>query len=134
MHGLTVDGRPWNDAYVDFGTLSNGAALAYHLTSNPDPTWAATDRSAPPSDPLGAEPALVSAGPASGLILSPGGSGTASFTVENVTARPLTADWTARPPDGVTLSASAGTLTVDSRRQRGWISPIGPKPSCGASM
>jgi len=112
VHGLTVDGRPWNHAYVDFGALSSGATLAYDVTSDPDPAWAATARSAPPSDPLGARPVLVSAGPASGLILSPGGSGTASFTVENVTAAPLSADWTASPPDGVTVSASAGTLTV----------------------
>jgi predicted alpha-1,2-mannosidase len=112
VHGLTVDGRPWNDAYVDFGALSHGATLSYNLSSNPDPEWAAAARSAPPTDRLGAKPALVSAGPASGLILSPGGSGTASFTVENLTSRPLTADWTASPPAGVTLSASAGTLTV----------------------
>jgi predicted alpha-1,2-mannosidase len=112
VHGLTVDGRTWNRAYVEFGALSGGATLIYHLTSDPDPAWAVTARSAPPTDPLGAEPALVSAGPANGLILFPGHSGTASFTVENVTARRLTAHWTATPPDGVRLSARAGTLTV----------------------
>jgi predicted alpha-1,2-mannosidase len=112
VHGLAVDGKPWNDAYVDFGALSHGATLDYSLASAPDPEWAAAARSAPPSDPLGAEPALVSAGPASGLILAPGASGAASFTVENLTARPMTADWTASPPSGVTLSASAGTLAV----------------------
>jgi predicted alpha-1,2-mannosidase len=111
VRGLTVDGRPWNHAYVDFGALS-GATLSYDLTSDPDRAWAATARSAPPSDPLGAKSALVSAGPASGLILIPRHSGTASFTVENVTARRLTAHWTAAPPHGVTLSARAGTLTV----------------------
>jgi predicted alpha-1,2-mannosidase len=112
VHGLTVDGQPWNDAYVFFGALSHGATLSYDLASSPDPDWAATARSAPPSDPLGAEPVLVSAGPANGLILSPGASGAASFTVENLTGSPMTADWTASPPAGVTLSASAGTLTV----------------------
>ena len=112
VHGLTVDGRPWNDAYVDFGPLSRGGTLSYRLASSADPRWAATARSAPPSDPLGTERALASAGPASGLILAPGTSGAASFTVENVTARPMTAHWSASPPSGVTLSASAGTLAV----------------------
>jgi predicted alpha-1,2-mannosidase len=112
VHGLTVDGKPWNDAYVDFGALSHGATLDYDLAGNPDPQWATTGRSEPPSDPLGAKPALISAGPASGLILSPGGSGAGSLTVENLTAHPMTADWTASAPAGVTLSASAGTLTV----------------------
>jgi hypothetical protein len=112
VQGLSVDGKPWNDAYVDFGALRNGATLTYDLGSNPDPEWAAAARSVPPSDPLGAEPVLVSAGPASGLILSPGASAAASFTVENLTERPMTADWTASPPAGVTLSASAGALTV----------------------
>jgi predicted alpha-1,2-mannosidase len=112
VRGLAVDGRSWNHAYVDFGALSGGVTLTYHLARDPDRAWAASARSAPPSDPLGAAPALVSAGPASGLILSPRHSGTASFTVENVTARPLTARWTAARPPGVRLSASAGTLAV----------------------
>jgi predicted alpha-1,2-mannosidase len=112
VQGLTVDGKPWNDSYVDFGTLSHGATLSYDLASTPDTEWAAAASSAPPSDPLGAKQALVSAGPASGLILAPGASGTGSFTVENLTSRPLTADWTASPPSGVTLSADSGTLTV----------------------
>jgi predicted alpha-1,2-mannosidase len=112
VRGLIVDGRHWSRAYVEFGALGSGTTLTYHLASDPDPAWAASARSAPPSDPLGAAPVLVSAGPASGLILSPGHSGTASFTVENVTARPLTAHWTATRPNGVRLSARSGTLTV----------------------
>jgi predicted alpha-1,2-mannosidase len=112
VDGLTVDGKPWNDSYVDFGALSHGATLSYDLASQPDPQWAATARSAPPSDPLGGKPALVSAGPPSGLILAPSASGTGTFTVENLTPEPLTADWTASPPSGVTLSASSGTLAV----------------------
>jgi len=112
VHGLTVDGQPWNDAYLNFGALSRGATLDYDLASTPDPQWAASARSAPPSDPLGAKQVLTSAGPPSGLILAPGASGTASFTVENLTARPMRAAWTASTPSGVTLSTSSGTLTV----------------------
>jgi len=112
VHALTVDGKPWNDAYVDLGSLSHGATLAYVLDSSPDVAWATTARSAPPSDTLGIDPLLVSAGPASGLVLSPGASAAASFTVENTTTHPETVDWTASPPSGVTLGTSAGTLTA----------------------
>jgi hypothetical protein len=112
VQALTVDGRPWRDAYVDFAALRDGAALSYQLGSTPDPDWAAAARSAPPSDPVGGKPALVSAGPPSGLILPPGGSGPASFTVENLTTHPMAAAWTASPPDGVTLSSRSGTLDI----------------------
>jgi predicted alpha-1,2-mannosidase len=112
VQALTVDGRPWNDAYVEFTALKHGATLAYDLASTPDQEWGASRRSAPPSDPLGGKPALISAGPPSGLILSPGESGSASFTVENLTTHPMTADWTASPPSGVALSSTSGTLVV----------------------
>jgi predicted alpha-1,2-mannosidase len=112
VHGLTVDGRPWDDSYVDFAALSGGATLSYDLASTPDPEWATTARSAPPSDPLAGKQTLTSAGPASGLILSPGATGTASFTVENLTGQQLTTDWTASPPAGVTVSTTSGSLTV----------------------
>jgi predicted alpha-1,2-mannosidase len=112
VQALTVNGRPWNKAYVDLAALRGGATLSYDLASSPDVEWASTARSAPPSDPLGASPVLVSAGPASGLILAPGASAAASFTVENTTTRPMTVNWTASPPAGVTLSASSGTLAV----------------------
>jgi predicted alpha-1,2-mannosidase len=112
IHGLTLNGRPWNNAYLDFGALSHGATLGYDLASTPDTEWGTSARSVPPSDPLGGKRALTSAGPASGLILAPGASGTASFTVQNLTARPMAADWTASPPSGVTLSSRSGTLAV----------------------
>jgi putative alpha-1,2-mannosidase len=51
VHGLTVDGKPRNDSYIDFGALSHGATLSYDLASTPDPQWAAPARSAPPSAP-----------------------------------------------------------------------------------
>ena len=114
MYGVTVDGHSRNDAYVDFDALRNGGVVSYELASTPDQEWGAAASSAPSSDPLGGKQALVSAGPPSGLILSPGASGAASFTVENLTARPMTANWTASPPSsgGVTLSSRSGTLSV----------------------
>jgi predicted alpha-1,2-mannosidase len=112
VHALSVNGRPWNRAYVDYASLSRGATLDYDLATTPDTTWAAAPDAAPPSDNLGGQPALTSAGPASGLILAPGASGAASFTVANLTGHPMTVDWTASPADGLTVSQPAGSLTV----------------------
>ncbi|MBO0801616.1 MAG: GH92 family glycosyl hydrolase [Nocardiopsaceae bacterium] len=112
VHGLSLDGHPWNAPWVDFGALSHGATLSYRLGSRPDAGWGSSIRSAPPSDLLGGKAALTSAGPASGLILAPGSSGTGSVTVENLTSRPVTAAWSASPPSGVTLGATSGKLAV----------------------
>jgi hypothetical protein len=67
---------------------------------------------------------LTPAGPASGLILAPGPSGSASFEVAKLTGRPLTVQWSASvrgrtspaggsvQASGLTVSPAAGSLTV----------------------
>jgi predicted alpha-1,2-mannosidase len=109
VQGVTVNGRPSGNAYV---TLRGLRTIDYDLGATADTEWGAS----PPSDPLGAKSVLTGATPASGLILSPGASGTATFTVENLGSRPLTAHWTATPPSGITLSSSAGSITVAPSR------------------
>jgi predicted alpha-1,2-mannosidase len=124
VHGLTVDGRPWNQAYVDFANLARGGELDYDLAATPDTAWASGAAAAPPSDPTGERQVLTSAGPASGLILAPGASGGASFEVANLTGRDITVNWTASvgagtspaggpvPASGVTVSPASGSLSV----------------------
>jgi predicted alpha-1,2-mannosidase len=124
VQGLTVDGRPWDRAYVDFARLARGGTLDYDLAATPDPAWASGPGAAPPSDPTGERHVLTSAGPASGLILAPGASGQASYEVANFTGRRLTVHWTASagagtspsggsvPASGLTVSPNSGTLTV----------------------
>jgi predicted alpha-1,2-mannosidase len=124
VQGLTVDGRPWNRAYLDYADLARGATLDYDLSASPDPSWAGVPGAAPPSDPTGERQVLTSAGPAAGLILAPGASGNASFEVENLTGHSVTAHWTASvgagtspggqsvPASGVTVSPASGSLVV----------------------
>ena len=57
VHGLTVNGEPWDKAYVDYGSLAKGATLDYDLATTPDTSWAAGPDAAPPSDPTGEQPA-----------------------------------------------------------------------------
>ena len=75
MRGLTVNGRAWNKAYLDYSDLARGANLDFDLSASPDPSWASGARPRPRPDPTGARQVLTCAGPASGLILAPGTSG-----------------------------------------------------------
>jgi hypothetical protein len=124
VQAMTLNGRPWNKAYVDYADLVSGAALGFDLSATPDPAWASGGGAAPPSDPTGARQVLTSAGPASGLILAPGASGGASFEVANLTGHAITARWTASvgagvspsggsvAASGVTVSPASGSLLV----------------------
>jgi predicted alpha-1,2-mannosidase len=124
VQGLTVNGRPWGKAYLNYSDLARGANLDFDLSASPDPSWASGAAAAPPSDPTGARQVLTSAGPADGLILTPGTSGGVSFSVENLTGHALTVSWTAAagagtspsggplPAAGVTVSPGSGSLSV----------------------
>ncbi|HEY2077643.1 MAG TPA: GH92 family glycosyl hydrolase, partial [Streptosporangiaceae bacterium] len=51
VQGLTVNGQPWNQAYVNYAALAGGGTLHYDLAATPDTTWASSPAGAPPSDP-----------------------------------------------------------------------------------
>ena len=112
VHGLTVNGRPCDKAYVDYRALAKGATLDYDLATTPDISWASGPDAAPPSDPTGEQPALTSVTPSGGLILAPGSQGAASFDVTNITGRSLTMNWTASAASGAKVSPASGSLTV----------------------
>ena len=98
IQSMTVNGTAWNKAYLDYATLSSGTTLDYTLSSTPNRSWASSTSAAPPSDPTGEQTALTSAGPASGLVVAPGSTGTAALTVGNLTGKAISADWTATRP------------------------------------
>jgi predicted alpha-1,2-mannosidase len=112
IQSLKVNGASYNQAYLDYSTLSSGATLDYDLSTTPNTSWASSPSAAPPSDATGEQTALASAGPASGLITAPGSTGTATLTVTNLTSQPVTANWTASASSGVTVSPTSGSVTV----------------------
>jgi putative alpha-1,2-mannosidase len=63
VRGLTVNGKSWDKAYVDYGALERGATLSYDLAGTPDSSWAVGPGAAPPSDPTGEQAALTPASP-----------------------------------------------------------------------
>ncbi|HEY6500218.1 MAG TPA: lectin [Streptosporangiaceae bacterium] len=113
IQSMKVNGQAWNKAYLDYGTLSAGGTLNYTLSSTPNKSWATSASAAPPSDSTGEQTALDSAGPASGLVVAPGSTGTATLTVDNLTNQAITANWTATPSSSnLTVTPTSGTLTV----------------------
>jgi predicted alpha-1,2-mannosidase len=113
IQSMKVNGQAWNKAWLDYGTLSAGGTLNYTLSSTPNKAWAASASAAPPSDPTGEQTALDSAGPASGLVIAPGSTGTATLTVDNLTGQAITANWTAASSSSnLTVTPTSGTLTV----------------------
>ena len=113
IQSMKVNGQAWNKAYLDYGTLSAGGTLNYTLSSTPNKSWASSASAAPPSDSTGEQTALDSAGPASGLVVAPGSTGTATLTVDNLTNQAITANWTATPSSSnLTVTPTSGTLTV----------------------
>ncbi|HKB29689.1 MAG TPA: lectin [Streptosporangiaceae bacterium] len=132
VHGLTVNGAAWHQAYVDFGALATGATLDFALSATPDTSWASGPDAVPPSDPTGERPAITTASPEGGLILTPGAPGTASFGVTNVTGHPLDVSWTASAPSGVTAVPAGGSLTVPAGSSATATVTVAAGPSDGS--
>ncbi|TDU03384.1 putative alpha-1,2-mannosidase [Streptomyces sp. 846.5] len=113
VQALDVKGKEWKNSWLTFGQFEKAGTVDYSLNTVPNTTWAASAAAVPPSDTTGGGRMLAATGPSSdGLIVAPGGSADATLRLTNLGTRPVTADWTATAPSGVTLAALAGSLTV----------------------
>ncbi|MEY9964049.1 putative alpha-1,2-mannosidase [Streptacidiphilus sp. MAP12-16] len=113
VQGLKVDDKAWNQPWVSFAELSGGATLDYTLGSTPNTAWGSSASAAPPSDSTGQRDIVAATGPSgAGLVLAPGASGTGTLDLVNISGSPVSVSWSAKPPAGVTLTATAGSVTV----------------------
>ncbi|WP_433893809.1 lectin [Streptomyces sp. CA-111067] len=113
VQALDVKGKEWNNAWLTFGQFQKSGTMDFALSSTPSTSWATSPASAPPSDTTGGERVLASTGPSSdGLILAPGAAADATLKVTNLGSKPVTVDWAATAPDGVSIGTSSGSLTV----------------------
>ncbi len=113
VHALQVGGTAWHDSWLTFGQLKQAGSLDFTLGTDADTSWASAPDAVPPSDTTGGERLLAAAGPTNGgLILQPGGSGEATLKLTNLGSKDITADWTAQVPDGVSVDAASGSLSV----------------------
>jgi putative alpha-1,2-mannosidase len=49
VHSMRVGDRAWTRPWLRFGEIAGGALIAFDLAANPDTTWGADPRDAPPS-------------------------------------------------------------------------------------
>ncbi|WP_037915067.1 GH92 family glycosyl hydrolase [Actinacidiphila yeochonensis] len=114
VQALDVNGKAYNDSWLSYAQFEKAGTLDYSLNTVPNTSWASSAKAAPPSDTIGTSRVLAAAAGANGdgLVLQPGASDKASLRVTNLGTKAVTADWKATPASGVSLGASAGSLTV----------------------
>ena len=109
VKGLTINGKSYNKLYVPYSTLANGATMNWTLSTQPT-SWGTAAADAPPSyGPTFADTGSVSPSNAS---LEPGGTTTATLTVNSTSSTAQTVSWTADGGTGVSVSPASGTLSV----------------------
>jgi predicted alpha-1,2-mannosidase len=117
VEGLTLDGSPWQDAYLPSSIFSAGGTLNWTLGSSPT-TWASAPGDAPPSSTAGLLPALgYLAGANDGdIVVAPGGTATVNFGVQSMSGASQRIRWTASAQSGtgIVIAATTGTMTVKS--------------------
>jgi predicted alpha-1,2-mannosidase len=120
VDSLKINGAADSKLYVPFATLSKGATLNWTLGTSRT-SWGSAAADAPPSyGPVFAASASLSSGT---VYLAPGASATVQLSLQSLGGA-QTVGWTANPPSGVTVTPSAGTLSV----------PVGGSASASLSV
>jgi hypothetical protein len=109
VQSLTLNGQSYNQLYVPYSTLSQGATMDWTLGTKPS-KWGTAAADAPPSyGPVFA--ASASASPST-LYLRPGKSGTTTLSAQSLTGSAETVNWTAQAGSGITVTPSSGSFSV----------------------
>ncbi len=117
VQALSVDGTPWDRAYLPASLFSRGGTLSWALGTTPDTAWASSADAAPPSSTVGLYPALGFVADTNGDGLStvaPGSTTTMALGVRNTAGHPERVRWQASAPagSGLTVSSLGGTVAV----------------------
>jgi predicted alpha-1,2-mannosidase len=109
VKSLTLNGQSYSKLYVPYSTLSQGATLDWTLGTQPT-SWGSAAKDAPPSyGPVFADSGSLSP---STLYMQPGTSSSTTLSVQSLTGKAQSVNWTASTSSGVTVSPSSGTLSV----------------------
>jgi predicted alpha-1,2-mannosidase len=109
---LTLDDANWDRAYLPSRALERGAHLAFTLSNSPDTSWATDRQGAPPSYQQGQASAIGFASPTGQTIVQPGQTMSAQIGAQSDRSDAPVVDWTADPPDGITVTAPSGRLQL----------------------
>ncbi|WP_226900129.1 GH92 family glycosyl hydrolase [Nonomuraea phyllanthi] len=110
IRGLKVNGVNTTKAWLPEGFATQGGRLDFDLGTSPGWWFGTQPRDVPPSFDEGSKPYVAGLGPGSGPV-EPGGTFKTELAVRSL-GRAATLTWQARPPAGVTVSPSGGTLSV----------------------
>jgi predicted alpha-1,2-mannosidase len=116
--GLKINGTQTTKAWLPESFAQHGGTLDFTMSDTPDTTWGAATTDAPPSFRDGEQPALPYVNP-NRLVIAQGGTDTATIGAQDLSGNGLTANWTATPPAGITLSATTGKITVPAGQKAG---------------
>ncbi len=110
----------WKQPWLPASVITTGATLDYGLSSVPDPTWAASPASSPPSFAEGRLPAVGSIQPSGAVTVRAGQSITVSLGLAPSEAGTTSVQWHASG-NGVTATPSAGTFTLKNAPTTGGL-------------
>jgi len=110
VQSLKVGGKATSRAWLPESFVAKGGKLDFALGSQPNTSFGSDPKDAPPSFGTGAKPFLSAISPGM-TSLEPGGSAEATLRVQAV-GKGDTVTWTAKPPEGVTVTPASGTLQV----------------------
>jgi predicted alpha-1,2-mannosidase len=116
--GLKVNGAQTTKPWLPESFAQNGGTLDFTMSATPDTTWGAAASDAPPSFRDAEQPALPYVNP-NRLVINQGGTDTATIGAQDLSGAGLSANWTATPPAGITLSATSGKVTVPAGQKAG---------------
>ncbi len=109
VNSLKVNGHASTKPWLPESFAVNGGRLDFTLGTSPT-SWGSGASDAPPSFRDGEVPVRGRVGPGR-VVVAPGGSTTASVIAEGITGQGKVT-WHAKPPAGITVTPSSGTLTV----------------------
>jgi len=111
--------RPWLPASV----IKSGGTLTYTLSGTPDPAWASSAASSPPSFGGGAIPAVGYSFPSGTTAIAAGQPTAVQLGVVPAVLTATSVDWQASPlPSGLQLTPSSGSLDLASSGAAGTCS------------
>jgi predicted alpha-1,2-mannosidase len=114
--GLAVDGTTTSKPWLPESFAQHGGTLDFTMSATPDTSWGAAPADAPPSFRDDEQVALPFVDP-DRLVIGQGGSATATIGAQDLSGTGMTADWTATPPTGITLSATSDSVTVPAEQK-----------------
>lgn len=110
VQALRVNGAATGKAWLPESFAVRGGRLDFTVGAEPNTWFGSQPWNAPPSFAEGAKPYLAGLNPGSGPV-EPGGAFDTELALQSA-GNATTVTWTAKPPAGITVTPSSGTLRV----------------------